>query len=147
MTRLIYVTVGSLSRLGCQAVGVLLSPRLVSAAVGYKAINPRLLWIRFKLGITRVLLLAAYAPVSSVLLGELEEFWKSVRDVLRSVRENEKIIICGDLNRWIGTARSDYEEVLSDKRIIEAGKLILKISKERYLFVADTMFDHKQIDI
>ena len=30
-------------------------------------------------------------------------------------------------------------------KINEAGKLILKICKERNLFVANTMFDHKQI--
>ena len=46
------------SERGCHGVGVLLSSRLVSAAVEYKAINPRLLWVRFKLGITRVFLLA-----------------------------------------------------------------------------------------
>ena len=71
---------------------MLLSFRLVSAAVEYKAINPRLLWVRFKLGLTRVFLLVAYAPVSSALLSELEEFWESVRDVLGSVRGNEKLI-------------------------------------------------------
>ena len=70
------------SERGCQGVGVLLSSRLVSATVEYKAIHPGLLWIRFKLGITRIFLLAAYAPVSSAPLGELEEFWESVRDVL-----------------------------------------------------------------
>ena len=78
------------SERSCQGVGVLLSFRLVSAV--------RLLWIRFKLGITRVFLLAAYAPVSSTLLGELEEFWESVRNILDSVRRNKKIIICGDLS-------------------------------------------------
>ena len=75
-------------------------------------------------------MLVAYAPVSSALLSELEEFWESVRDVLGSVRGNEKLIICGDLNGWVGTARSGYEGVLGqygDKRINEAGKLILEI--------------------
>ena len=35
-----------------------------------------------------------------------DEFWKSVRDVLDSVRGNEKLTICGDLNGWVVTARS-----------------------------------------
>ena len=48
------------SEQGCQGVGVLLSSRLVSAVVEYKAINPRLLWLE----ITRVFLFGVYAPVS-----------------------------------------------------------------------------------
>ena len=66
--------------------------------VEYKAINPRLLWVRIKLVIERVFLLVAYAPVSSAPFGEPEEFWECIRGVLGSVRGNEKLIICGDLN-------------------------------------------------
>ena len=76
---------------------MLLSSRLVSAAVEYKGINSRLIWVRFKLGVT-VFLLAASTPVSSihqVNQGVLGEF----RDILRSVKQNKKIIIYGDLNR------------------------------------------------
>ena len=113
----IYCTVPESQR-GCQGVGVLLSSRLVIAVVEYKAINSRLFWVRFKLGIPRVLL-AAYAPVSSAPLGELEQFWESAKDVLGSVRGNEKIIICEDFNGWVGQ--------YSDMRINEAGKLILEI--------------------
>ena len=47
---------------GFRGVGVLLFSRLVSAAVEYKAINPTLLWVRLKLGLTRAFLLVAYAP-------------------------------------------------------------------------------------
>ena len=49
-----------------------------SAAVEYKAINLRLFWIRFKLGIS-----------NSAPLGELEEYRESIRNVLGNVRENE----------------------------------------------------------
>ena len=58
----------------------------------------------------------------------------------------KKIIICSDFNGRVGNARSVYEGVLGqfgEKRINEAGKLILEICKERNLFVANTMFDHK----
>ena len=75
------------SEQGCQGVGVLLSSRLVSSAVEYKVINPRLHWVHFNLKITRVFLLAAYAPVSSAPWDELEEFWESVRDDLGSQKQ------------------------------------------------------------
>ena len=86
------------------------------------------------MAITRIFLLAAYAPASSAPLGELGEFWESVRDVLHSVRRDEKLIIYGDLNGWVGTAQSDYEGVLGqygDKIISEAGNLLLEICKEK----------------
>ena len=54
----------------------------------------------------------AYAPVFSAPLGELEEFWESVRDVVGSLRGNAKSIICGYLNGWVGTAGSGYEGVV-----------------------------------
>lgn len=109
---------------------------MVSAAVECKAINPWLIWVCFKLKTSRVFLLVAFAPVSSASLGEFEKFWGTFRDVLGSFRENEKNIISGDLNAWVGTARSGYEGVLGqydDKTINETGKLVLETCKERNL--------------
>ena len=70
--------------------------------------------------------------MSLALLGELEEFWEC--QGRSSVRGNEKLIISVELNEWVRTARSDYEGGLGqygDKRINEAGKLILEFYKER----------------
>lgn len=78
-------------------VGVMLSSRLASGVRDYGLAGPRLLWVRIKLGITRVFLVAAYAPVSSANPQELEEFWESMRDILDLTEGNERIIICGDL--------------------------------------------------
>ena len=86
----------------------------------------------------RVFSLAAYVPVSL----------ESVRDDLGSLRGNGKLIICGGLSGLVGTARSGSNGMLGqygDKRMNEAEKLILKICKENNLFVANTMFDHKQL--
>ena len=69
-------------------------------------------------------------------------------DVLGSVRRNEKLMIRGDLNGWVGNAGSGNEIELGqygDKRINETGKLILKIYKERNFVVANIIFDQKHI--
>ncbi|CAK1580622.1 unnamed protein product, partial [Parnassius mnemosyne] len=132
----------------CQGVGVLLSSRLVDVMTEYKVVNSRLLWVRFKLGLTKLFLLAVYAPVASSSRAELEEFWENVREVLDLARGNERIVVCGDLNGWVGTARPGYESVLGkfgDKRVNDAGKLILAVCKEKGLLVTNTMFNHKKI--
>ncbi|KAJ0170757.1 hypothetical protein K1T71_013529 [Dendrolimus kikuchii] len=105
-------------------VGVLLSSRFVSGVKAYCLVNPRLLWVRLKLGITRVFLVAAYAPVSSADPQELEKFWESVREILDLAEGNERLIMCGDLNGWVGTKRDGLEAVLGpygDKRVNDAG--------------------------
>ena len=124
-------------------VGIVLSSRLASGVKDYGLVGPRLLWVRIKLGITRVFLVAAYAPVSSASPQELEKFWESVRDILDLVEGNERIIMCGDLNGWVGTKRNSYEAVLGpygDKRVNDAGKPILDLCMERNLLVSNTIY-------
>ncbi|CAG4984630.1 unnamed protein product [Parnassius apollo] len=134
----------------CQGVGVLLSSRLVDLMTEYKVVNSRLLWVRFKMGLTKLFLLAVYAPVASSSRAELEEFWENVREVLDLVKGNERTVVCGDLNGWVGIARPGYESVLGkfgDKRVNDAGKLILAVCKEKGLLVTNTMFNHRKIDM
>ncbi|KAJ0183431.1 hypothetical protein K1T71_001407 [Dendrolimus kikuchii] len=129
-------------------VGVLLSSRFVSGVKAYCLVNPRLLWVRLKLGITRVFLVAAYAPVSSADPQELEKFWESVREILDLAEGNERLIMCGDLNGWVGTKRDGLEAVLGpygDKRVNDAGRPIIDVCMERNLLVSNTLFHHKDI--
>ena len=82
------------------------------AAVEYKAINPTALGSLLAGDNTTILGSSVYASIlSASILGELEEFCESIRDVLGRVREKLKIF--GDLNGRFGTARSGYKEVLA----------------------------------
>ena len=129
-------------------VGVVLSSRFASGVKDYSMVGPRLLWVRIKLGITRVFLVAAYAPISSAGPQELEKFWESVKETLDLAEGNERIIMCGDLNGWVGTKRAGLEAVLGphgDKRANDAGKPILDVCLEWNLLVSNTLFRHKDI--
>ena len=80
--------------------------------VEYETVNPRLLWVRFKMGMTRIFLLAAYAPCySPSSTSELEQFWENVREVLGKKKDNERTIVCGGLNGWVSPSRSRFESV------------------------------------
>ncbi|GBP49514.1 hypothetical protein EVAR_45490_1 [Eumeta japonica] len=44
-------------------------------------------------------------------LKEREEFWADVRDILVRWSRNERIVILGDFNDWVGVQRDEYEKV------------------------------------
>lgn len=77
-----------------------------------------------------------------------EVFWDNLRDVLNECKENERIIMLGDFNGWVGVARDGYDRVLGrfgDERVNENGVCLLDICVEKELFVTNTTFGHKKI--
>ncbi|KAI5639977.1 reverse transcriptase (RNA-dependent DNA polymerase) domain-containing protein [Phthorimaea operculella] len=139
---------------GCKGVGVILSERMAECVTEFECVSPRLLWIRLKVGITRIFVLGVYAPTdlgsggSTKAKRENEEFWDSVRDVLKNCKTNERIIMLGDFNGWVGLKRDGYDRVLGlfgDERVNDNGKSVLEICLQWDLFVSNTMFQHKKI--
>ena len=138
----------------CQGVGVILSARMNECVKEIECVSPRLLWMRLKVGLTRIFVVGVYAPVNLVTgmsytaREEREEFWESLRDVLRRCKENERLIMLGDFNGWVGVKRDDFERVLGrygDESVNENGKRLLEVCLEWNLCVTNTMFDHKRI--
>ncbi|KAI5640894.1 reverse transcriptase (RNA-dependent DNA polymerase) domain-containing protein [Phthorimaea operculella] len=141
---------------GCKGVGVFLSARMAECVTEFECVSPRLLWIRLKVGITRIFVVGVYAPTDAGTSGstkakkqkENEEFWDSVRDVLKNCKTNERIIMLGDFNGWVGMKRDGYDRVLGmfgDERVNENGKSLLEVCLQWDLFVSNTMFQHKKI--
>lgn len=50
------------SERGCQGVGIILSERMNEGMVEYECVNPSLIWVRFKVGLTRLFILSVYVP-------------------------------------------------------------------------------------
>ncbi|CAG9136030.1 unnamed protein product [Plutella xylostella] len=97
---------------GCQGVGIVLSERWNNCVKEYECVSPRLIWIRLKVGLTRLFVLGVYAPDTSKSAQEIDEFWKSMNVVLDDCDENERVIMLGDFNSWVGVQRDGYESVL-----------------------------------
>ncbi|KAI5644400.1 reverse transcriptase (RNA-dependent DNA polymerase) domain-containing protein [Phthorimaea operculella] len=141
---------------GCKGVGVFLSARMAECVTEFECVSPRLLWIRLKVGITRIFVVGVYAPTDAGTSGstkakkqkENEEFWDIVRDVLKNCKTNERIIMLRDFNGWVGMKRDGYDRVLGmfgDERVNENGKSLLEVCLQWDLFVSNTMFQHKKI--
>lgn len=139
---------------GGQGVGVILSARMDECVTMIECVSPRLLWLRLKVGLTRVFVVCVYAPTdigtsgSKAAKQEREEFWDSLRDVLKLCDGNERVIMLGDFNGWVGVKRDGYENVLGtfgDERVNENGKSVLGVCVEWNLLVTNTMFAHKRI--
>ncbi|XP_052757031.1 craniofacial development protein 2-like [Galleria mellonella] len=131
-----------------QGVGVILSERMNASVKEFEFVSPRLLWIRLKVGLTRIFLLCAYAPGMSKPPKVREDFWDSVREIMTKCKENERIILIGDFNGWVGIRRDGYERNLGmfgDKRVNENGESLLEVCLERNLVVTNTLFSHKLI--
>ncbi|XP_052753680.1 craniofacial development protein 2-like [Galleria mellonella] len=131
-----------------QGVGVILSERMNASVKEFEFVSPRLLWIRLKVGLTRIFLLCAYAPDMSKPPKVREDFWDSVREIMTKCKENERIILIGDFNGWVGIRRDGYERNLGmfgDKRVNENGESLLEVCLERNLVVTNTLFSHKLI--
>lgn len=133
---------------GCQGVGIVLSERWNNCVKEYECVSPRLIWIRLKVGLTRLFVLGVYAPDTSKSAQEIDEFWKSMNVVLDECDENERVIMLGDFNSWVGVQRDGYESVLGkfgDVRVNENGRYLLDVCLERNLIVSNSMFRHKEI--
>lgn len=128
----------------CQGVGIILSARMAECVTEFECVSARLMWMRMKVGLTRILIVGVYAPVdlgtgaSQLGKQERKDFWDGLRDVLRLKQNNERIIMLGDFNGWVGVKRDCFERVLGrfgDERTNENGNSLLEICLEWRLCV------------
>ncbi|XP_061704212.1 uncharacterized protein LOC133515657 [Cydia pomonella] len=122
----------------------------------FECVNSRLMWIRLKVGLMRIFVVGVYAPVdqgariSQCVQNDRQIFWDELREVLKVCKGNERMILLGDFNGWVGIKRDGFEKVLGmhgDKRVNENGRSLLEICQEWNLCVTNTMFDHKRIHL
>lgn len=129
-----------------QGVGILLSNRLRDCMKEYKCVSPRLIWLRFRVGLLRLFVVAAYAPVNGD--SRADEFWEQVREVLSEKEANERVIMLGDFNGWVGTKRDGTEGVLGkhgDDRVNENGRALIEVCLAFDLVITNTWFEHKPV--
>ena len=112
-----------------QGVAAILSKRMSECMKDFECVSPRLIWIRFKIGITRIFLIIGYGPCDNVCDAEKDEFWENVRNVADKRNDNERLLLIGDLNGWVGTRRRGYERVLGASGDIRVNDNVLDMFK------------------
>ncbi|MFA0954723.1 endonuclease/exonuclease/phosphatase family protein, partial [Klebsiella pneumoniae] len=131
---------------GSQGVGLILSCRVKQHMRDYRLVSSRLLWVRLKVGISRVLIVSCYAPGEGENDRVKDAFWDELSDILRGYEANERVIVLGDLNGWVGVRRDGLDDVLGkfgDPRVNDNGTRVINLCIEHKLFVSNTWFKHK----
>ena len=112
----------------------------------YKCASSRLMWMRMKLAGEGVVIVGAYGPGMEKSENERETFWEMLNECLSGFRENERIILLGDLNAKVGD--HEREGVLGRYGVPgmnENGERLVEVCTERRLIVGNTWFQKKLI--
>ena len=77
---------------------------------------------------------------------EKEEFYEALGEVLKGVKEEEALFICGDFNGYVGGEADSYEGTHGGhsfgRKNLE-GELLLEFADARDLVVANTWYKKK----
>ena len=127
--------------------GVLIARKWEENVVEVKRLNERIILVRVAIGKGLMNILSVYAPQVGRARQEKEEFYEMLGGVVGSVREGERLFVCGDLNGHVGEKTEGYEEVHGGKgfgmRNTE-GELLLEFADARDLTVMNTWFEKKE---
>ena len=131
------------SREGRNGVGIIVSNNWKGKVIEVKRVNDRLLRIPIIVGDKIVQVISAYAPQMGCEEQEKEAFRNVFETAIRTVKEEEKLIIGADLNGRVGRRRDGYEEVHGGHGFgvrNEDGEYILEMAHSFELACMNTWF-------
>ena len=128
---------------GLAGVGVLVAAKWIDSVVEVRRVNERVMVLRLAIGKSLLNVISVYAPQVGRTKKEKEEFYICLEDVLKGVGENEKLIVCGDLNGHVGAEAHGFEGVHGGKvfgvRNVE-GEMLLEFADAMGLAIGNTWF-------
>ena len=128
---------------GLAGVGVLVAAKWIDSVVEVRRVNERVMVLRLAIGKSLLNVISVYAPQVGRTMKEKEEFYICLEDVLKGVGENEKLIVCGDLNGHVGAEAHGFEGVHGGKgfgvRNVE-GEMLLEFADAMGLVICNTWF-------
>ena len=95
---------------GFHGVGVMVAEELVENVVAVLRVSERLMMVKLVIGKCLVNVVSAYAPQ----IGRSQEeelFWSDLFDLVRGLKQEEMIVIGGDLNGHVGNESGGYRGV------------------------------------
>ena len=97
-----------------EGVGIVVSKEMQACMKGYKCVSSRCMWIRLKIGMQKIKVIVAYAPVNDDPEDERLPFWLDLDDICADKEMNESLLLLGDLNGRVGGGQN----LDPDKRVI-----------------------------
>jgi hypothetical protein len=128
---------------GVAGVGVLVAERWIDSVVEVKRVSERVIVLRLAIGKSVLNVVSVYAPQVGRTAVEKEEFYILLGKVLADVGDDEKLIVCGDMNGHVGAESDGFEGVHGGKgfgtRNVE-GEMLLEFADAMGLTVCNTWF-------
>ena len=116
---------------------------MLHSVVEVRRVSERVMVLRLAIGKSVLNVVSVYAPQVGWAIEEKEEFYILLGKVLKDVGENEKLIVCGDMNGHVGAGADGFEGVHGGKgfgiRNAE-GEMLLEFADAMGLAVCNTWF-------
>ena len=93
-----------------------------------------------------VTLISVYAPTMTNTEEVKEEFYSDLRETIRRVPTDDRLILVGDFNFRVGSDTEKWKEVLGSHRVGKCnanGELLLALCSEYNLVITNTLFKHE----
>ncbi|KAG2459970.1 CFDP2 protein, partial [Polypterus senegalus] len=94
--------------------------------------------MKLEIGGMMMNIVTAYAPQVRCAMGEKEDFWSELDEVMNSVPKGQKVVIGADFNGHVGEGNSGDEERN------EGGQRIVDFAKRMDMAVVNTYFKKKE---
>ena len=95
----------------------------------------------------RILFMTVYAPQQGRNDEEKDRFYEQLQEEIDKIRQNEEVIVMGDLNGHVGHITEGYEQVIGHHGIgqrITKGDRILKFCNSNGMKIMNTYFLHRE---
>jgi len=128
---------------GLAGVGIFVAEEFITKVVEVKRVSDRILVLRVTVGKTVLNLISAYAPQVRRPNEEKEDFWVLMGKTLSAISDNERLVVCGDMNGHVGEKADGFESVHGGlgygERNVE-GEMLLEFAEATDLIVVNTWF-------
>uniref|UniRef100_UPI00358E0C29 craniofacial development protein 2-like n=1 Tax=Myxine glutinosa TaxID=7769 RepID=UPI00358E0C29 len=96
---------------GVNGVGVLFSEEFVDSVVSVTRVSDRLMMVKIMIGKLLVNVISGYAPQVGRSDEEKDKFWCAIEKLMENVKDEEVVVVGGDLNGHVGRSMDGFEGV------------------------------------
>ena len=129
---------------GREGVAMLVRDELWEGVTEYKCVNSRLMWMRLRVAGENMVVIAVYGPGMEKEQSEREAFWDNLNECMSEFRDNERVLVMGDLNAKVGDReRAGVVGRHGVKGVNENGERLIEMCCERRLIVGNTWFEKR----
>jgi len=136
---------GTEARTGQHGVGIAIKDSVHKTLISWRPVSERIALARFKASPVNVTVVAVYAPTLQADTLVVDDFYKELQSVVRSVPRRDVLIVAGDWNARTGPADPDTTHILGRfglGRRCENGERLVSFADYNRLVVTNTRFQH-----